>query len=915
MSDTIIRKYNNESEFEDILIHDIVKFMRDNSHNFSNGWRLYDGEPSQEKDITEDAQSLLSCKYIVMHKPAFGLTTALIIAGSIAASVVATKLFAPKIEAPSTSSRDQSSPTNSLGQRENEAGNGQREPDIWGKVSRHVPFLMQVPQLFFEDNVEIERFALIEGRGKYLRENIRDGDTFINRIPNAKYNGWNPGGNPNNGVAPSVVIGGLISTPLREVIQSREINQSELLPPNDLTTPEIVYSFTGNGNDGIVTISNSDIDLRDYFSAGEPPGVNSITIDGSTFHTSAGTLELFRGYPSSPISKIFNMLNQPLSFDSIYNVNDVQAQSMTLDLSNQDAAIKSVWNQMNGYTPIESSGEITSAPNTGLQTTEHEYKEHTWHYDNTLLNEVSWSARSFNVNIDQVLEGALGPYQVPRGSERIETNLVASSGFYKLVNNKEVSISVIVVITIEQTDETGNPTGSSITKNETISSASKITSPVGVTSIFENPYEYARVSYRRVTNRDKGDNVSNNDQVILRDIYFTNSIPVQNYGEASVSQVEIPSNPASQGVKSREINLDMTRVITPYVGNGKFGPESAVETVAETFIAMSLDNKNGRLTIDEVDADTMLDVQQQLVDYYGSSNYVKVGYSFDSTKTRYQEMANLLWGAVNCNVYSLDAKYKVYPKINREDSSKQFTHRNKIIGTDTKERTYQREFDGVELTYRSNSTGKFETIIEHVNGVSSNNRNKIELSGATQEIQARTRALRELNLIKYRAYSYSFEGDGIARLTVPGERVDNVDHTRVASRPENNNQFRIYDGQVKQQSGLNVELSQPVYFTDGENHTIRFSDSYGNLMEAIDCEKGATPYHVILKSIPSKPIYDGYKKEKTSFTFASEQSRQSMPVIVEDIAARQSGNLKTKQLTCINYDSRYYQDDKKFSHL
>jgi hypothetical protein len=267
---------------------------------------------------------------------------------------------------------------------------------------------------------------------------------------------------------------------------------------------------------------------------------------------------------------------------------------------------------------------------------------------------------------------------------------------------------------------------------------------------------------------------------------------------------------------------------------------------------------------------------------------------------------------VNVRAYSQGAVYRGYPDINRTVSSKQFTHRNKITGTDSKERLYTVENDGIELKYRSNDTGTFETIIEHVNGTDSNNRLQIELSGATEEVTAQIRAKRELNILKYQKYNFNFEADGIARLTVPGERVDNVDNTRIVKRENNTNIYQIYDGLVVSQNGLEVELSQPVTFTDGELHTIRFTTSKGDLLEAIECTQGSTAYHVVLSQAPTEAIYTGYKREKTNFTFSADNLRSSLPVVVRGSKAKESKGLRTRQLSCINYDELYYQNDQDY---
>ena len=117
-----IKYYYNETEFVELQIEDMAKFMRDNVEDFKQGYRLYSGQPSRQTDITEEAQAIIKADEIIMLKPA--KTGVEILVGVIIAAVVgavAAVLLTPKIEAPANQNRNQSSATNALGDRTNEA--------------------------------------------------------------------------------------------------------------------------------------------------------------------------------------------------------------------------------------------------------------------------------------------------------------------------------------------------------------------------------------------------------------------------------------------------------------------------------------------------------------------------------------------------------------------------------------------------------------------------------------------------------------------------------------------------------------------------------------------------------------------------------------------------------------------------
>ena len=897
----LIKKIDENFNEELIEVPCIKEYVHSNIELFKQGWRFY----VNDKDVTEDAWALSDNRNLTMMRPAQGVIS--IIIGAVVAAVVgavAVIALTSKPEAPVTSNRSQESATNSLGARTNEFNIGGRIDDIWGRVNNHVPRLLQVPHFRFVDNVETENFALYISQGKVAMENVRDGDTDFSSLPNGQFNAWWPGGNPNNGANPDLVIGTAINRPLVNVTQSRELQSAELLPPNDLYvggTP--IWRVTSNGSVGTITLSNPDeieTDLTEHFTVGS----DAVLFDCTVLYNTIAT-DLYYDNGDSVTAQSFELFGGLDGIDGTYEITGVTSTSITLDVSGQ------LWGTYTDKPLITKFYVFQRQSGLASITEDSQINDRTWYADSGLTDLITITSTETKVpNIGQAFDSAIGPIKVKDFSDTISLNFVADNGFYKYVDNTETNINAEIEVRILQTDSLGNITGFETIQDIPFSTnASSKTRQSAITVDINNPYDYGIIFCRRTTNRDKSDNVQNVDKVFWRDLYFYDNIGNQDYGNVTVAQVVIPSSIAAQGVKERQVNLDCTRYIQPYIGSGNFGPEAPVETVAEVVTALSLDPLNGRLTLDEIDADLFLDVQSQLINYYGNADMVKVGYDIDSTKLRFQETFSLFWDAVRCNAYSQGAVYRVYPNIARNTPSKQFTHRNKIIGTDTKERLYDVENDGVELTYRSNATGQFETVIKHVNGSESVNRLKIELSGATQEIQAETRANYELNKLKYQKYNFSFEADGISRLTVPGERVTNVDQTRIVKRENNTNVYNIYDGLVVSIDGLIAELSQPVTFEDGETHSIRFTNSKGELLEAIGCSKGATAYHVVLESTPSESLYTGYKMEKTNFTFAPDKERDGMDILILGTKSKQSKGLKTRQLTAINYSPLYYQND------
>lgn len=924
-----IKKFLNESDFEVYNLNDeeFVQFLKDNSTDISSGYRFYSGNASEEADITTDYVNLAGAKEIIMLKPAKGPETWIPLIVSVLISVAVSVITASRLENPSASNRSQSSTTNSFGNRENTQRLGERVDDPWGKVSAFVPSLIQLPYSIYVQNKQIENFAFAFMK-KSLIENVKDGETDFNLIPGGKFNTWNPSSDLNS--TPDFSIGGEINRPINSITESRELQAQELLPPNDLESANVTWRLSSSdGLTGVITVTNNPPDWRasDYYFTDDIIIFSDVNIKGPV----TSTQEFWR--PKGPtypdVSKNFNIHDSPISLSSNgstnykYTVISANDTSVTIDLTDLPPSLQNIWNGLNEEPLVKYYSIDFPVPGFSF-VHDPEIDEYTWFTDNTISTVVNIiDIPTFDPFVGKSFDERVGPIRIKKNTNRIILNFVAPNGFLNYYKNDERTFTAEIELLLEELDNDGNPTGNSspYTFNFSTNSESK-TKQSALTYYINNTlsngsvkFINAQVTAKRITNRIKDDNWQNQDKVNWQNLYFEEYVNSPDNTDITIGQVQIPSSQTALRVKSRIVNFDVTPIFTPYQRGGTFGSEQPVSTFAETLIALALDKYNGRLNIDNIDAETYLDVQDEIREYYGFNEAADIGYNFDSTKIRFQEQYKLLCGALNINAYSQGGVFKAYADIKRNDSSKQFTHRYKIEGSDAKSRKYVNEYDGIEVTYRSNEDGKYKTVIKHVDGISSYNRKQLELSGCVNEKVATIRANRELNIVKNQRYSFSFDADGISRLSVIGERVDNVDYTRIVKRPDNMNNYAVYAGYVTDQFGLTIELSEPVYFTDGEEHSIRFADQKGNLMASIACSKGANANQVILAMAPEKPLYIGYKAERTSYTFASDSNRVSMPVIIKSIKAKEVKGVKARSISAIDFNEKYYTDDKEFSEI
>lgn len=825
--------------------------------------------------------------------------------GIAAIFAVAAVVLTPKPEIPDVGNRKQQSATNSLSASNNEPRINERIDDIFGYVRKHVPPLWQYPYRIGINNQEAEVMLLCVGRGKYDidLQQVYDGDTPYFRIPNSQVNIYEPGTHPGKG-SPAQTLGGLIDQDIGIYRESNDLNATELLPPNDLALGDVAewYISESSGNATITLLNPEDleVDLQDYFAIGE----DILLID--CFASTDGPVKtLYRYETSTVVNEDFNTYDV-VDISGTYEITSVTSNTITIT-------------GFTGFTGVDSPLYETyydCIADTNFTVTSSLILNWQWYETNianNLSDPVDVTVVTHQPDVGQAFSNIVGPINIPTGSDKILINLTSASGFYKLYKNNERSITANVQIVIEELDVNGDPTGNNTPLNyEYLSNPNNVRYSVYQTVELNVPYDNARVYARRTTNRDKNDNVSNVDKIEWTLLYSFDAIDVTgiDFGDVTLMHCLVPSNSQSRLTKERRTNLDLTRKITQYLGDGQFGPvESyATDDFSQIMIHTALDPFCGRLNLNQINADGFLLLRQQIIDYFGDDIMTRFGYDFDDTQVAYDDMYTIITNVVNCIPYVQNGVYDAFFERRQDTSNMQITHRNKLPDSETVDDNFDIKYDGVELTYRNRDTGINE-VIYIPQDQSSTNPERLELPGCTTELQAYRRALRLYYKQIYQVKDVQFDVDEFGRMIVPGQRIDSPDGTRFVRRSDNTDGYRVYDGEVVEVDGLTLELSEPVDFVEGEEHYIQFTNDDGYNSELILCTPGSSDFEVTLSSLPVDNIYDGYERDKTKFTFCSAQVRESIALIPQTIESRIDDGQEINTVSSINYDARYYQGD------
>lgn len=834
-----------------------------------------------------------------------GPETWIYIAISVIVAAV-TVLLTPKPEGPA---RNQQSATNALGSPTNEPRIGERIDDIFGLVTKHTPPLWQVPYRIGVDNQETETLLVCIGRGKYEldQEKIYDGNTRIIDIPNAQFSKYEPGTYPGNG-APSLQIGDSITEKIGVYRQSNDLNPSELLPPNEFVNSDLRWKLTGSGLDGIMTATfiPEGFVFTDYYQINDAislKDLNYFEFDANvTIYNSSG-------------SKLFGAYHDPVDLGENetleYFITAVTSNSITVTIPlGASAPVVAAWAAMSNFDMQLIAYRAVNLSATSFYAFDNSLVVGEWFEDALLTIGITTSTETYNPLVGKPFTGLLGPFVVPDDADEIILNFVSESGFYKLSNNNETPITSNVEVKIEEIDNLGALTGLKTLYQVPYVSNDNIRKSVFKTERIVLPYTRSVVSASRTTLRDRDDNISNVDIIKWRDLYSFESVTGVDFGDVTLAHIVIPSNSQSQLIKERKQNMDVTRLITEYLGSGNFGTTEsfATDDFSQILTHISLDPYIGRLTINNINADGFISLKDQIVAYFSSSEMIRFGHDFDDTNVTYQDMFISICEVVNCLPYVQNGVYDAFFENLQTISSMQVTCRNKIIDSESREQIFERQHDGVEVSYRDELSSISETIYLPSNR-SAINADRRELTGCVTELQAFRYASRIFNKQLYSRIRVEFGVDEFGRNIIPGKRIDSPDSTRFTLREGVTDGYKIYEGEVIEALGLNVELSEPITFTIGEDHYIVFTKENGDNSESILCTE-VDEFNVLLSVLPLESIYDGYSKDRTKYTFSSEQLRESIALIPQTIEFKvdDEGN-EINTIGSINYSPEYYKDD------
>lgn len=826
---------------------------------------------------------------------------------------------------PDVPQMNQKSGNNELSNRVNRERIKGRVPDPFG-TNKCVPDLIAPPILYYKDDgIEVEDCLMCLGRGEFEITDIKDGDTFGSTIEGFSTSVYAPGmsliGTPQIqigeafteaplvGKKSSAITGQTLEAPTESVIDTAiegtmypqypnrlylvgggldatfSIGESVVVNADRIGVADVQLSGSTNVEaNGVITIGSA-VNIEN------PNNFKSIQIDTLLIQDDLnGLLDLAGRYAVSSILKSGSFayevtLVNPVSVNPNWALltDDNLANSSTLltnnsnsvDISGNYANITAVTSDfIELEIPVEYQSEWDKLNGITVDSATIELRKYT---DNWL----GW----FYINSADI-EKLIFNFYFPKGLFSVRTD----------GKNAEMHASY----DIEYQELEGNtPVGPVLQLDGYLLRQQQST--FGLSEGIDLPIPFAegvRVRVRK-TSQNTYARSAVYDEIKLKSVYACSYLKKLVYPDVTLIRSQTVATDGALSVKERQWNCIGTQKLYSYVTGERSLSKQPTSDFADIVTHITLDPLIGRRELSDLDVQGIYATSQEIKNYFGTPLAAHFNYTFDQGSQSFEEALAQIASCVGSNARREGSQ--IYFQFEKENpnSSILFNHRNKRPFSETRSEKYgvDRDHDGVEVTWIDPADEWVESIIRLPDEFITNPK-KLELSGVTNKYQAHFLAHRAWNKIQYQREMVKFAAYGEADLVSLNDRiavVDDVVPTLTSS------------GDITYWQGQNISSSQPVNLDPAKSYTIHLQH-LNRSVETMLVTQGADEYSLVLERLPVLPLvvkseYDEYAKY--SITLSTEKDSEAFLITEKS----HSGPFES-EVTAINYDARYYSNDK-----
>lgn len=890
--------------------------------------KIYKGAIAVENDITEKLQkdelliNLIDDDIFVVIWPAWVQFIFYAVVALTAALSVYMYLTMPNMKAV-----QEGSANNGLSARVNRVRFNARVPDIFGTI-RAIPDLVSQPRTYYENDIEIEECLMCLGVGHYDILDVKDDMTLVSGINGASVSVYNPGNNITG--VPYYQVGQTISDQPKLITKSTSINGQTLEEPNDMTVDEQNLYFTSDGvihsrnvGDFRTALSGGDnIDIfganfgtRDYsFSGSALIGVDSgnyfiefettqdilgyedykgIRLTGATYEIVVETNEGGTVTTESTfrdVSGLYDVGSIVRTAGYTYRVNLISAESVNYNWSyiNINYTVSTGLVLLENTNSANLSGRYTveSVSQYSISLVNASIVNDDWLKIDSIFGGSTENIES-SITIDKLTTRWVGWFDIyDDKAEDIVFNLFFPQGLYG-VNDKgrKHALQIKVYIEYQNIDNEGNPIGD--IQRSTIHFDINKQTPFGRTYKYTLPNTgNARFRLSKVNwDTPWANNIT---ETKIKEVYLSSNAENLNYNDVTMVRSRTLATEGALSLKERKLNMLVQRKL-PLNGTGVL---TATNSAAQALIYLALDQKNGRRSINEVDITQILAEEQAVINYFGNLKAAEFSYTLDDNNLSFEEIAGMVASSMFCEAYRYGNKLRIRFEQPQQNSVLLFNAANKAPNTEKRTKSFgiENKYDGIEIEYTSPDDDTRITYVASDTG-SPINTMQIKTSGIRSHEQAKTRAWREWNKLKYRNINCEFEALEESELLARNDRILVADNTVVKTK----------DGIIDSIDGLTLGLSHPIEFNVPYFIYLQLADGR---VDIVPCSY-VDEYTILL----SRPPLIALVPDFTTYQLIESTETPRNAFIVTEI--RPQGKM-TNMLTCVNYDERYYQNDADF---
>lgn len=502
--------------------------------------------------------------------------------------------------------------------------------------------------------------------------------------------------------------------------------------------------------------------------------------------------------------------------------------------------------------------------------------------------------------ISSIGEKWIGPFVLDNVERnRVLCNFVATNGLYAIFNgNIQGALDVELEVEVTPVNVNGEPLGNPMFQRITMKGSSKSRQTVGVTLDMTTFQGRCSVRARRVTSAINAPSVV--DEVKWQALYGAFPLQSTRYHSETVFRARTYATTGALSVKTRKINFDLQRMLPTYRDGAMTKDIYPTSSFADALVSMALDDKIGRRSIEEIDLENIYRTYFEIVDYFGTPLAAEFCATIDDTNLSFEELVTNVCDAVGCTAYRQNNKLKLYFERPTDNSVLLFNFRNIYPETYQRDLSFgvMDDYDG--LIYEYTDPADDSRINIYLPDKSAKNPKVVKSVGVRNKWQAHFNAYRLWNKMRFQRRSITFDAASESELLVLRDRIAVADYRNGVHR----------SGDVLQQEGLILTLSHDVEFITGKSYVIYLQMSDGSV-DLIPVTAGATPNKVVLGRLPNGALK--LKPEdyiNTTYIVVSDDSKGSLPYLV---AKKDPVGKTSNKITAINYDERYYLNDKDYT--